>query len=239
MGALKCIPSISPIFSEEKPQLAIELYREFVTIANSTMKLILSTSALAAYLGIALASVPATLSAQTPTATDVTTAGAAATTPAPTKKSKPTEYEGTLTAIDTTANIVSVASTAKLLTMSITPATKIKKDKKPATLADFAIGDKVTGSYTKDATGTLTAYSLHKSKPKATPKPTTTAAALATPADTCRRPGSGCSRHRSIALFSHKNENAAARESGGFFLDGLTSQRAFACSSWSRTLFPA
>ncbi len=141
------------------------------------MKLTLSTSALVAILGLVLANVPVTLQAQT-TATP-TTAPAPATVPAKSKKSKPTEYTGNLTAIDTAANTISVASSAKVLVLTIAPTTTIQKDKKKATLADFAIGDKVTGSYTKDATtGLLTAHSLRK-KTTSAPKPAAAAAAAA------------------------------------------------------------
>jgi len=71
-----------------------------------------------------------------------------------------------------------------VLTLSIAPTTKFLKDKKPATLADFAVGDKVTGSYTTDATGKTTAYSLHKKTVtvKAAKTAATSAATSATPA---------------------------------------------------------
>ena len=151
------------------------------------MKINLRTSALAAILGLALAGVPVTVKAQTPTTPATPTTEAAPATPAPAKvkKPKPTPYSGTLTAIDTTGNTITVASTAKLLTLTIAPTTKIKKDKVVATLADFAIGDKVTGSYIKDATtGALTAYSLHKGAKaaKKASKPAAAAASAAPPA---------------------------------------------------------
>jgi hypothetical protein len=139
------------------------------------MKLTLSPSALVAILGFALASVPVTVQAQAPDTTATAPAPVpAATTSTKAKKSKPTEYMGNVTAIDTTANTVTVATTAQVLALAITPKTIIQKDKKKATLADFSIGDSVTGSYVKDATaGALTAHSLRKktttiSKPAAT-----------------------------------------------------------------------
>jgi hypothetical protein len=98
------------------------------------MKITLPITALAAVLGFALASIPATVHAQTPAAT---TAPAAATTPAAPKKAK---YSGVLTAVDATS-ITITDKTVAPKTLAITPATKIKKDSKPATLADF----KVTG----------------------------------------------------------------------------------------------
>jgi hypothetical protein len=165
---------------KKSSKVAIEIFTEVVTMTNSSMKLTLSTSALAAILGLVLASVPVTLQAQTPAP-----APAPAATPAPAKAktAKPTSYSGNLTAIDATGNTITVASTAKVLTMTITPKTTILKDKKAATLADFAIGDKVTGSYTKDATGVMTAHSLHKTTTAVkTPKAPKTPAAAATPA---------------------------------------------------------
>jgi predicted secreted protein len=55
-------------------------------------------------------------------------------------------FHGKLAAIDTTAMTVTVGKQ----TYSITSETKISKDDKPATLADFAVGDMVGGGYKKD-----------------------------------------------------------------------------------------
>jgi hypothetical protein len=143
------------------------------------MKITLLTPALAAILGLALAGAPVTVQAQT--STNTAPAAASAATPAPTtvKKTKPTRYSGLITALD--ASSVTVTSTKKTLTLAIAPTTTFLKDGKKATLADFAVGDKVTGSYTTDETGVLTAHSLHKKTPK--PVATTPApAAAATPA---------------------------------------------------------
>ena len=151
------------------------------------MKLTSLVPAFAAILGLALAGAPVTLQAQTaetnaPSATAPTTP--AATKPAKAKKPQAPTYKGTLTTIDTTANtiVVQIAATkkdpAKTLTMAITTTTKYQKDKKTATLADFAAGDAVSGSYTKNADGSLVANSLHKFTPKA-PKAATTVAPAA------------------------------------------------------------
>ena len=134
------------------------------------MKITLLTPALVAILGLALAGAPVTAQA----ATSTNSAAASAPAKATEKKTKPadTQYKGSLTAIDATS--VTVANTEKTLTLAITPKTTFKKDKVVATLADFAVGDKVTGSYTKDATGAMTANSLHKKADKAaatTPAP--------------------------------------------------------------------
>ena len=85
-------------------------------------------------------------------------------------------YRGLITAIDATS--VTVASKNKTLILAITPKTTFKKDKVAATLADFAVGDKITGSYSTDATGAMMANSIHKK----TPKTPVTTAAPATPA---------------------------------------------------------
>ena len=138
------------------------------------MKITLLTPALAAILGLALAGAPVTAQAQT--STNSTAAPAAAPTPAPAKK---ITYRGSITAID--AASVTVASTKKTLTLAIASTTTFLKDGEPATLADFAVGDKVTGSYTKDATGAMTAASLHKKTPK-TPATTAAPAPAAAPA---------------------------------------------------------
>jgi hypothetical protein len=134
------------------------------------MKITFLTPALVAILGLALAGVPVTAQAQTST-------NAAPATPAKVKTAtKPTKYEGSITAIDATS--VTIANTSKTITLAISPKTTFKKDKVVATLADFAVGDKVSGSYTKDATGAMTAYSLHKKTPKApATKPAAPAAA--------------------------------------------------------------
>jgi hypothetical protein len=140
------------------------------------MKLTSSISALVAVVGLALASAPVTLQAQT----TATTTATGTTTPVKKSSPKTTEYQGTLTAIDPTANTITVTTSAsKMLVMAITPKTKYKSSA-PA-LANFAVGDAVSGSYTKDATGAMTAYSLHKKTAKAK-KAATAAAAPATPA---------------------------------------------------------
>jgi hypothetical protein len=146
------------------------------------MKISLLTPALVAILGLALAGAPVTAQAQTSTNSAPLTA-AAASTPAKVTKTAKIPYKGSITAIDATS--VTVASKDKTLTMALAPTTTFQKDGKKATLADFAVGDKVTGSYTKDATGAMTAHSLHKKTPKTpatTPAPATTTAPATTPA---------------------------------------------------------
>jgi len=138
------------------------------------MKITLLTPALMAILGLALAGAPVTAQAQTSTNAVTTAAPAATPTPAPVKKTKPTSYAGTLTALD--ASSVTVTGTKRTLILAVATTTIIQKDGKMATLADFAVGDKVTGSYTTDATGAMTAHSLRKKTPKTPAAPATTAA---------------------------------------------------------------
>jgi hypothetical protein len=136
------------------------------------MKITLITPALVAILGLALAG--ATVSAQAAT----TTNSPSATAPA---KAAKTKYSGSITAIDATS--VTVATAKKVLTLAITPKTTFKKDTKAATVADFAVGDTISGSYTTDSTGATSASSLiKKSTAAATPTPAKTAAPATTPA---------------------------------------------------------
>jgi len=140
------------------------------------MKTTLLTPALAAILGLALASAPLPTYAQTNT---TTTSTAPAPAPAPaTATSKKTI--GTLTAVDTAGNTISVENkTDGTRTFAIASTAKITVNlTKPATLADFAVGDKVYVRYTTDASGTLTATRLNKK----TPKPAPVSASMASPA---------------------------------------------------------
>lgn len=59
-------------------------------------------------------------------------------------------FRGKLTAVDTTAKTITVGGKEKDRTFSVTSETRIKKDGKPATLADAKVGDEVGGYGTKD-----------------------------------------------------------------------------------------
>jgi hypothetical protein len=137
------------------------------------MKLNLLKSALVAVAGLALCA-PLAINAQTPS----TTTPAAA----PSTKVKPANYQGTVKSIDTAANTLVVTTSKGDLTLALTTATKVKVDKKKAAITDITMGEKVTGSYTKDATGALTAYSVHGHTATAkAAKPATAPAAATTP----------------------------------------------------------
>jgi hypothetical protein len=128
--------------------------------------------AFAAALGLALASAPVTVKAQTSTAS-VTTAPASTTTAKASKeKSGKTQYTGSITAID--ASSVTVQTSKETLALAIDAKTKFRlnggKGKKTrSTASAFAVGDKVTGSYSKDASGAMTAASVDKAAPPAAP----------------------------------------------------------------------
>src|ERR1700728_1425839 len=106
----------------------------------SLMKNSLSITAFAAILGLALVGTAVSVQAQTATTASAATTAASTAAPAAAKK---TRYSGTLSAVDATANTVTITDkTEPAKTFSITSATKIKKDGKIATLADFKVGDK-------------------------------------------------------------------------------------------------
>jgi hypothetical protein len=72
----------------------------------------------------------------------------------------PTKFRGKITAIDTTANTISITSKkGGSLTLSIDPSSKAGK-----ALSQLAVGDKVTGSYTTDPSGKMIVTKLGKGK---------------------------------------------------------------------------
>ena len=126
------------------------------------MKITFLTPALVAVLGFALASAPVTVKAQT--ATNATTPAAPSTAPKTKEKSEFTEYKGTISAIDATS--VTVTTKKGDVKLMVDATTKIEVSKKKAAITDFAVGDKVTGSYATGADGSLTAHSLRKKAAK-------------------------------------------------------------------------
>jgi hypothetical protein len=126
------------------------------------MKITFLTPALVAVLGFALAGAPVTVKAQTSTNA---TAPAAPSTTSTKTKSAFTPYKGTISAIDATS--VTVTTKKGDLKLAIDATTTFEVSKKKAAATDFAVGDKVTGSYATGADGTtLTAHSLHKKAAK-------------------------------------------------------------------------
>lgn len=80
-----------------------------------------------------------------------------ATPPAGAKKHGALPFHGSVTAVDTAAMTVTIASKA----YNVTSETKIMKDGKPATLADITVGEKITGQYKKGDAGKLDATVIH------------------------------------------------------------------------------
>lgn len=106
---------------------------------------------------------PVAVHAQTDTTNPIATAPVK--NPAPAKAAKKAktktdkiEYMGTVKSID--ASSVVVTTKKGDLTLAINDKTEIKNDKKKAAATDLTTGEKVTGSYLKNADGTMTACSL-------------------------------------------------------------------------------
>ena len=116
------------------------------------MKLTLLAAALVASLALGATSVRADDMASTNSMTTTTT------TSSSTKVMK-TPYKGTITSVDAAGMKVMVKGAKGDMTLMVTPTTKYKGGK---SLSDFAAGDVVTGSYTKDDSGNMCAYSMHK-----------------------------------------------------------------------------
>jgi hypothetical protein len=72
------------------------------------------------------------------------------------KKNGALPFHGKLAAVDASAGTFTVGT----LDLTITSKTKITTNSVPATLADFKVGDNVTGAYKKGADGKLSATSL-------------------------------------------------------------------------------
>lgn len=160
-----------PIYLDKKPSRPSKFFQKIGCCAPKRkehapppMKLHLLSTALAAVLGLAFCGTAA--NAQTSNAPAATTM-APAPMAAPSTKMTKTPYKGSITAIDTAGSTVTIQGAKDTMTLKITSSTKYKGG---AALSDFAVGDKVTGSYTKGDDGTLTAASLHKKKaPAAAP----------------------------------------------------------------------
>ena len=122
------------------------------------MKLTLLTASLAAVLTLTCVSAQAQTNAATSASTTTTST---TTTDAAAMKKVP--YKGTISAVDTTANSVTIKGAKGDMTLMVDSSTKFKGG---AALSDFKVGDAVTGSYMKDASGKMTAHSLHKKMAK-------------------------------------------------------------------------
>ena len=90
----------------------------------------------------------------------------AAAKPAAKKTTLP--FNGKISSLDASGATVTVGK----LTLNVTSTTKITKDGSPAALSDLTVGEKITGSYKKDAAGKLNATAIHAGT-KAKKQPTT------------------------------------------------------------------
>jgi hypothetical protein len=90
------------------------------------------------------------------------------TKPAKQKNADATPFHAKVTAVDAAGSTITLGE----LKLNVTAETKISKDGKTATLADFAAGDDAHGSYKTDADGKKNALSLRTGQkaPKAPKK---------------------------------------------------------------------
>jgi uncharacterized protein YdeI (BOF family) len=135
------------------------------------MKNTFVVTAFAAVLGFALASAPVTVKAQSTNAAPANapataTTGTSTAAKAPKKKSSYTQIPkgATISAID--ASSVTLTTTKGDLKLAIDDKTGFSVDKKKSAVTDFAVGDKVTGSYATNADGTFTAHNIRKKTAK-------------------------------------------------------------------------
>ena len=124
------------------------------------MKSSLLKSSLIALAVAALAVLPAQLQAQT------TTNKAAASKKATTDKTDSTAkkahpFHGKLASVDKTAKTITLEGKEKARVFLITSETRIRKDRKPATLDDVQLGERVGGSARENAAGKMEVVTLN------------------------------------------------------------------------------
>src|SRR5262245_17946614 len=71
------------------------------------------------------------------------------------KKARGTPFRGKIGAVDKTAKTITLESKEKPRTFQITSETRMRKDRKPATLDDVQVGDSVGGAARENAEGKL------------------------------------------------------------------------------------
>lgn len=119
-----------------------------------TMKTIKKHVGLYVILAAVLVAAPLTLRAQDQNANKTTAAenGSAAA-----KKQRHLPFHGKTAAVDKTAMTVTVGH----MVLHINSDTKITNNGKPATFSDLVVGEKISGSYEKDAAGKMNALLIH------------------------------------------------------------------------------
>jgi hypothetical protein len=123
---------------------------------KSLLKLALAAAVLCA---------PVAVQAQTDTTNPIATSPVQSPAPAKSVKAKTGKipYRGTVKSID--ASSIVVTTSKGDMTFAIDAKTKVAVDKKKAAVTAVTAGEMVTGSYMKDASGNMTAASIHaKSK---------------------------------------------------------------------------
>lgn len=82
------------------------------------------------------------------------------------KKARSTPFNGKVSAVDKAAKTVTLEGKEKVRVFQITSETKIHKDKKPATLDDVMVGDRVGGAYRETSEGKMELVTLNTGLPQ-------------------------------------------------------------------------
>jgi hypothetical protein len=108
----------------------------------------------------------------------------ASATAAETKAPRPIPFHGVISAVDQTAKTFTIAGKTKSRVFKVGDKAEITKGGSPATMSDIAENSEVSGSYWKNADGSLEAKTVKigpAAKAKASTSPATSASASASP----------------------------------------------------------
>jgi hypothetical protein len=86
------------------------------------------------------------------------------------KKARHIVFNGKVSAVDKAAKTVTLEGKEKVRVFQVTSETKIHKDKKPGTLDDVVVGDRVGGAYRENAEGKMELLTLNTGLPQAKQK---------------------------------------------------------------------
>ena len=81
------------------------------------------------------------------------------------KKARPVPFNGKVGAVDKAAKTVTLEGREKTRVFQITSETKIRKDRKPATLDDVQVGERVGGAARESAEGKMEVVTLNVGLP--------------------------------------------------------------------------
>ena len=90
--------------------------------------------------------------------------------PKPEKKASGMPFRGAVTAVDKAAKTITLGEKEKARVFQITSQTKIRKDKKPATLEDVLVGERVGGYARENTQGKMEVVTLNAGLPPKKPK---------------------------------------------------------------------